>query len=382
MTTGRVADLLAGRTPDHLPWVPELNDGFCRKALAAGQPTDGPNAPNSRGKVLPYRELSARTARLIGSDHLSRVVSVRTVRHHVSIQTDPAHGRTVIHTPEGDLTNRTEPAPDSGTTFFLEHFVKGPESFAAYRAMVEDETYEPVYDRAAQEMAPNGLSAPKPAERTPACLPTIDVPATPLMHLLMWEMGVEPTLMGILDYRDEMVELMAVMHEKNKQYYRLAAAGPGQILRPMEDTSALLTGPRLYAEHCVGMLNDYADIAHAAGKLFVPHMCGHLDGMLDVLSEVRLDGIEAVTPPPTGNADLARIRRRLGDIWIWGGVDPTRYATDTVEEITRHVQRTLDAMRGDRKFMLGSEEIPISAKLENVKAVAALVAGTAEGFYA
>jgi uroporphyrinogen-III decarboxylase len=201
------------------------------------------------------------------------------------------------------------------------------------------------------------------------------------MHLLMWVMDVQPTLMAMIDEEDKMSELLAAMHEKNKEYYRLAAAGPGRILRPMEDTSSMLTGPAMYARHCVPMLNDYARITHDAGKLFIPHMCGHLDGMLDVLKEVELDGIEAVTPPPLGNANLPRIREKLGDIWIIGGVDPSRYASTDRQEIVSHVKTTLQQMRGDRKFMLGSEEIPLAAKMENVQAVAELVQGTAGGFY-
>jgi uroporphyrinogen-III decarboxylase len=193
-------------------------------------------------------------------------------------------------------------------------------------------------------------------------------------------MDVQPTLMAMMDHTDQMVELMAVMHERNKEYYRLAVAGPGLVFRPMEDTSAMLTGPRMYADYCLGHLNDYADIVHKAGKLFVPHMCGHLDPMLDVLAEVRLDGIEAITPPPLGNADLARMRAKLGDIWLWGGVDPSRYAAGR-EEIVAHVSHTLDVMRGDRKFILNHEEIPKAAKMENVLAVAELVAQTAGTFY-
>jgi hypothetical protein len=360
MPSQRAADLLAGKTPDRLPWLPELNDGFCRKVLGI--------APDMPESALPYRELSARTARIIGADHLHRVTSVTTTQRSVKFERDLAAGTLVIHTPKGDLRQRQQPDPDSGTTFTREHLVKDPADFAAYQAMVEDEVYAPNYAAAQREIDMVGQA-------------TIDVPATPLMHLLMWVMDVQPTLMAMMDHADQMAALMDVMHERNKQYYRLAAAGPGQLLRPMEDTSAMLTGPAMYAQYCVSQLNDYADITHAAGKLFLPHMCGHLDQMLEVLAEVRLDGIEAVTPPPLGNADLRRMREKLGDIWIWGGVDPSQYATASVERMTARVQETLDVMRGDRKFILGHEEIPRAAKLENVRAVAKLVEATAGGFY-
>lgn len=361
MSSERVANLLAGRKPDRLPWLPELNEGFVRRVLNRPAP-----AGHIGGGREDYPAMEAECAARIRADHLHRVISVRTRRRRVEVE--QAGDVTIFHTPAGDLRQNQHWDADSGSIYTYEHLIKGTESFAAYRAMVQDELYEPDYEAAAAAIAASGLA-------------TIDVPATPLMHLLMWIMDVQPTLMAVMDAREHMVELMAAMHEKNKEYYRLAAAGPGQIFRPMEDTSAMLTGPAMYADHCVAHLNDYAEIVHAHGKLFVPHMCGHLGGMLDVLADVDLDGIEAITPPPLGNADLPDMRRRLGQVWLIGGVDPSMYATATPEGMTRHVRNTLDAMRGDRHFVLGHEEIPAAAKMENVAAVAALVEATAQGFY-
>lgn len=359
MAQQRVNVLLDGQTPDRLPWVPELNEGFARK-LMAKPPGDG----------TPYRKIEEGAARRIGADFLHRVVSVKTVRHACEEETIPEEGVRIIHTPAGDLREKKVWDSQSGTFYRYEHLVKGPESFDAYLAMIEDETYEPDYEKAATEIAQSDL-------------PTIDVPASPLMHLMLWEMGIEETIMAMIEHEDAMVELFARVHEKNKEYYRVAVAGPGRIFRPMEDTSSKLSGPSMYDRHSVGMLNDYADIVHEAGRMFVVHMCGHLGGVMPkVLAGIKLDGIEAITTPPLGDADMAALRQTLGDdVWLWGGVDPSRYAVSSVEEMTAHVQRTLDVMRGDRRFMLGHEEIPLAAKLENVQAVADLVAATSDGFY-
>jgi len=361
MASERVARLMAGAVPDRLPWLPELNEGFVRRSL--GRPADGPGAEEDD-----YLALEAACAAAIGADHLHRVVAVRTRRRRVRVETRP-DGVAVVQTPAGELRRRQEYDPNSGTVFTREHLVKGPESFPAYLAMLDDEVYEADYDRAADAVATSGLA-------------TIDAPATPLMHLLLWDMGVEPTLMTLMDAPDAMAAFMAEVHDRNKTYYDVAAAGPGRIVRCMEDTSAKLTGPAMYAEHCLGPLNDYARIVHDHGKLFIPHMCGHLGGVTGLLTEIDLDGIEAITPPPLGDADLPAMRRRLGDIWLIGGVDPSLYATAPgPEAMAAHVAGTLDAMRGDRKFMLGHEEIPVAAKPANVRAVARAIEATAEGFY-
>ena len=190
----RVTDLMKGRTPDRLPWLPELNGGFCRKML--GLPLAG-------GAKIPIRELERQCALKVGADMLDRVVSVQTVRHQARVEEDPATGITLIRTPAGDLRRRQEAAPESDTWLFREYLLKGPESFPAFRAMIEEETYLPDYEAAAPLVAAAELA-------------TIDVPATPLMHILMWEMGVQETLMALVDHGDALRGLMAVMHERTR----------------------------------------------------------------------------------------------------------------------------------------------------------------------
>lgn len=362
MSCQSMSDLMAGKTPGRLPWLPELNAGFVRKTLGLDV------SPQNQAPGTPYFVQERAAAAAIRAEHLHRVVTVKTGYGQCRIEVVDATFTTLVHTPKGVLRKNQQWDANSGTIFTREHFIKGPESFEAFKVFVRDEVYVPDFERAQAEIDACGFC-------------TIDVPATPLMHLLMWEMDVQPTLMAMMDYPGQMVDLMAVMHEKNKEYYRLAVRGPGLVYRPMEDTSSMLTGPSMYARYCVAHLNDYADIVHAAGKIFLPHMCGHLNRMIDVLADVRLDGIEAVTVPPLGDADLAAIRRKLGDIWILGGVDPSQYATAGPEAMRRHVQSTLDLMKGDRKFVLGHEEIPLAAKAQNVNVVADLVAGTGAWFY-
>jgi uroporphyrinogen-III decarboxylase len=94
------------------------------------------------------------------------------------------------------------------------------------------------------------------------------------------------------------------MHQRNCEYYEIAASAPGEVVRSFEDTSTTLVSPELYRRYCLRQLQDYRDICHAHGKLFVPHMCGLLKGLLPELNETGVDGIEAVTPPPLGDCTI------------------------------------------------------------------------------
>ncbi len=345
--------------PDRLCWLPELNDGFIRKVIEA----EGP-APAGADKQTFANQR-------IGADQLGRAVAVKQVFHRVEVEERKDEGLTIWHTPKGDLVHQMQPDTVAQTSYIVRHKLDGERAFEAYHALLDDVTYEPDYERAQATIDKIGETG----------LATIDAPATPLMHIIMWDWGIESSLMAVYDRPEEMGELMAHMHEKNLEYYRIAAAGPGEVVRPMEDTSSMLTGPGMYAEHCSERLSEYGRIVHEHGKKFIVHMCGHLKGMLPVIKGIELDGIEAATPGPTGNVEPDDIREALGDVVIMGGVDPTRYAIQSPELMVKEVRARLERIKGDRRFILGHEEIPVAARLETVHAVGKMVAETGEWFY-
>ena len=346
--------------PDRLPWLPELNDGFINNVVQA----EGPVPNGMDGQTF--------TNQRIGADQLSRAVSVKETFRRVEVEQRKEEGLTIWHTPKGDLVEQSVHDPIAKTGYRIRHRLIGEKAFGAYHALLDDLTYVADYQRAEKVFAKVGQTG----------LPTVDGPATPLQHILMWDLLVEDALMMMHDRTAEMVELMRHMHQKNLEYYRIAAAGPGEVIRPMEDTSSMLTGPAMYAEHCSGYLSEYGRIVHEHGKKFIVHMCGHLKGMLPVIKGIELDGIEAATPGPTGDVEPDEIRRVLGNVIIMGGVDPTRYAIQSPAEMVKILRERLKRIKGDRYFILGSEEIPVSGKLETVKAVGQLVAETSEWFYA
>ena len=158
-------------------------------------------------------------------------------------------------------------------------------------------------------------------------------PPTPLLDLIMFQFRLPNVYFLMDDYPQEMEELLAVMHRRNCEYYELAAAAPGEVVRPFEDTSTTLVSPDLYRRYCLRQLQDYRDICHADGKLFVPHMCGLLKGVLPELAETAVDGIEALTPPPLGDCPIGLAREKLGPkVTLIGGFDPTQFVGATPEK--------------------------------------------------
>jgi len=346
-----------GDDHDRIPWCPEINAFFVEKHLkeAGLDPSKIP---------LPYVEAN----KLIGADTLLGCgcyqQSYQGSIEDRTVETETELVRTIA-TPVGTLTTKTKKSPEASTNFMYEPLIKTKEDYKVFQYVIEhtrvSEKYEQV-ERTEKALGDDGIIS-------------LTAPATPLMDLVMVYMHVENTLTQMLENEKEFDELCAVIHDFYKKVYRVVANAPSAVMvRPFEDTSMSLYSPAAFMKHCFNQLKDYAQIVHAGGKLFVPHMCGYLKQALELFPGTGLDGIEAVTPPPTGDTPVALAREKLGpEIIVIGGLDPTEFSTRTPSEVRQTVSETLESMKGDKKFMLGCEEISIMANMESVLSVAELV---------
>jgi hypothetical protein len=171
--------------------------------------------------------------------------------------------------------------PEIGTGMEFEHAIKTVEDIRAYEWMYSDGVYSAKYDSARQRIDALG----------DAGVETIFGPPTPLLDLIMFQIRVGAIYYLMADYPDEMDSLLATMHRRNCEYYEIAAAGPGEVVRPFEDTSTTLVSPTMFRRYCLPQLRDYGDICRAHGKLFVPHLCGLLKNVLPDLTAAGIDGI-------------------------------------------------------------------------------------------
>ena len=62
-------------------------------------------------------------------------------------------------------------------------------------------------------------------------------------------------------------------------------------------------------------------------------MCGHVKNLLDQIKDTGLDGVHALTPPPTGDTPWELAMDVIGeDLIIIGVFDPTIFILGPVEE--------------------------------------------------
>lgn len=347
----RLLAALHGELPDRLPWAPEFNIVFCERIL---REIPGPEpAPE---------DIYIEACRRMRAECFLRVDAVEVSYPNVRI-TEAREGDEITRTyetPAGTLCARSRFLPEIGTDMEYQHMVRTVEDVRAYRAMYEDAVYTPRYDYVRARIDAMGESG----------LISIFGPPTPLLDLIMFQIRL-PTIYFLMeDHPQEMADLLETMHRRNCEYYEVAASAPGEVVRSFEDTSTTLISPELYRRWCLRQLQDYRDICHARGKLFVPHMCGLLKGLLPELAETGLDGIEAITPPPLGDCPLGLAREKLGPhVTLIGGLDPTQFVGATPDRTREMILDVLSQIGDGRRVVLGHEEIHIRADFESVRVI-------------
>jgi len=347
----RLLAALHGEMPDRLPWAPEFNIMFCERILR--------EVP---GREYTSEDLYIEACRRMRAECLLRVDAITIEYPNVKI-TDTREGDVVTRTyetPLGTMTSRARAIAEIGTEMEFEHMIKTVEDIRAYKFMYEDAVYKPRFDFVQQQIERMG----------DAGLISMFGPPTPILDLIMFQIRLPNVYFLLEDHPEETRDLFETMHRRNLEYYDLAAQAPGEVVRSFEDTSTTLVSPQLFREWCQQQLLDYRDVCHSHGKLFVPHMCGLLKGVLPDLAEIEVDGIEAITPPPLGDAPIGLTREALGpDITLIGGIDPTQFVGATPEK-TRAMIADFVAQMGDgRRTVLGHEEIHIKADFESVRVI-------------
>lgn len=133
-------------------------------------------------------------------------------------------------------------------------------------------------------------------------------------------------------------------------------------------SSASFISPKIFDEFSFPSIKKMVKAYHAAGLVSVLHCDGNWDPMIPRFLElprascvVELDGA----------TDIRKAREVLkGHLCIKGDVRPALLSLGTPEEVSAYCKELIDFMGHDGGFILGSGcEVPITAKVENVKAL-------------
>jgi hypothetical protein len=239
---------------------------------------------------------------------------------------------------EGHSIDWVTPWGTLGAAYRRGHPVKypvaTPEDLRVYRRMWEGAGYRAADDRQVFERINAAIGDRGMVTRFwgPSTVP----------RLLEQDMGVENFYYLLADHRGEMEGLFALMHEREMEAFRLLAAGPADVVILCENTSTHYISPEVYYKYNGPHVRDFVEVVHAAGKTAIIHMCGHVRNILDLIRETGLDGVHALTPPPTGDTPWELALDKLGeDLILIGALEPTVFQLGSVKDIGPALDRFL-----------------------------------------
>lgn len=190
-------------------------------------------------------------------------------------------------------------------------------------------------------------------------------------RLLEMDMGTIHFYYLLHDHPREMDELIRVIHAKELQAFECLARGPCEVVVLCENTSTYYISPEVYRRYNGPHVADFVTCMHGGGKIAIIHMCGHV---LDILSDIKqtgLDGIHALTPPPTGNTPWERALDVLGDDMIIIGIlDASTFLVEPAANIGLALDRVYTPRLRRAPFVLALGADGLAVPLERFEAVA------------
>jgi uroporphyrinogen-III decarboxylase len=332
----RLTAAFEGRMPDRIPWAPLIFPDTLSQY---------PARIRNAGPI--------EFTRMIGGDVLWRVPACRLRNDVLEVTRREGPDRVDVEyrTRVGSL-NETRLRTEYGAQRIQKHPVKAPSDIRVLEYMLEHQVAEPGYEgitRAEEEVGDSGLVM-------------VFQTTTPVQDLVQVWMGLVQFYRNLLRHRSDMENLMALMHEKNREIYEVMAHSPAQIQCIVENTDVRLASPDTYERYSLGHVRDYVDMMHSHGKTAMVHMCGKIDRLLPLIGRTGLDGIDCLTPSPTGDVDFRRVYEILGDgLVIHGVLDPSKWIPQSqgAKEIEQGIEEIIESVR-DRPFILctGADGIP------------------------
>lgn len=269
----------------------------------------------------------------------------------------------IYETPVGSIDFRYTHSDAGNTTYLVKHGVKTEEDFKILTYFKEHTKLEPKYDRFEEEakaMGEEGLMIP---------LLSPDL-KTGFQSMLEFWVGTEELVYALMDFPELVEEALAAMGKVTKRAAEICAASSAEAFITWEDSSTTNISPDLYGKYILPEINGWCDILHDADKLYIQHACGQLKALMPMIASSKIDCIESISPPPTGNIELWEARELLPkSIALIGGIEPTVFRYSSLEELEVYTRKLIQNMKGSRFILANSDSCPPYVELEKFNLV-------------
>ena len=265
--------------------------------------------------------------------------------------------RTIIHTPEGDLTRVDEPAP--GTSWNVEKLFKGAEDYRKILATITCREHYPAYEgflRKQEEMAEDAILR-------------AGVAYSPLQEIIYRLLGVEHFAIEWAERRDEVMKLYDALTEDRRRMYEIVAKSPAGHANYGGNVSPEIVGVERFEKYILPHYEEFAEIMHAHGKLMGVHFDANNRALAPSIAKSSMDYVEAFTPPPDCDLSVAEARAIWPDKVLWINFPSSVFLKppDEIEETTRRI--LIEAAPGNGFLICITEDMPPDKWREGMLAI-------------
>jgi hypothetical protein len=267
------------------------------------------------------------------------------------------HKQVIYETPIGSLKAVYDYSPSGDTWFLMEHPVKTASDFKILKYLANDTILEPDYENYRAELAknPDVLYLPLITPFT----------KTAFQSMIEFWVGTEELSYLEADYPEAVEEALTAMHRVSMEGARISAASPAQAFISWEDTSTTNISPSWYEQYILPEINGWCEMLHGAGKLYIQHACGHLRQLAPLIGASKIDAIESLSEPPTGNITVAEFSELIPKhITIIGGIEPTFLLRSGREELEARVDFLCRHFKGRRFIMANADSCPPAVNID------------------
>jgi len=354
----RIRAALRGDDVDRIPWSPLIDGYFLGKV----NPIEGFRRIGADAMLRHVINFIGSAPFIIGVAPPGKSIPWTARKTQVGNENE-----VVFETPVGTLTERFRFNPESpNIPWTTKRRIQNIEDAKVFAWMCERAEFAPLpgfFEHVEKQIGDDGIT-------------TISILGTPINWLINSEADVDTFWYLYFDHTSDLEGVFEAQHQMLRRMLTACAEGPGEVVIQYENLSSTLISPKIWDKYCVRWINEYADILHAGGKIYLQHDCGHLLAFGDRLGKVKLDGIIDVATPPTGTLpDLGAARRLWGPVkFIMGGIDPVALAEKTPEDMMEFTRAVMKKMGDGRRMALGSTDaVPKNTTWEKLQAVTKVV---------
>ncbi|MFH1970717.1 MAG: uroporphyrinogen decarboxylase family protein [Verrucomicrobiota bacterium] len=185
--------------------------------------------------------------------------------------------------------------------------------------------------------------------------------------------GTQNMIMDLCDYPGLMQKIFSAYTEyaQTLMNYVLQNTPLDSVGLGGSSTSMSVISPDLHREYSLAFGKTICAVAHKHGKPVQYHMCGKSRKALPITAEMGVDGFDALESPPTGDVDLAEVKKKFGPkVSLRGNVNSIHVMLNgKPEDIEKDIIRCMESAKAGGGYILGvGDQTPYHTPEENLRA--------------